>query len=173
MLDVQLFKRVQNFYQNRAASLDEARKARGVPSLEECFQIRQQWKNIDSGQRQFSQLYMKSDHFVPVWKEGLRIVKEALQRNQTFNNQSQKRNDFEKILSQYETLAESLKSQIVDAAHRGLLEAEVFYSIQARWIRLDEILDWYYDLYNINVDEDVPHVSRRSSNWLVSNSKLR
>jgi hypothetical protein len=170
---MQLLQRVQRFYEKRASPTDEAHKAKAVPSVEECIEIRQQWKDVDSGQFKFSQRYMTSNHFVPIWTEGLRIIKETLGSNQMSNNQPKKRNDFERILLHYETLTKSLKSRMVDAAHRGLLESEVLFSIQDRWVRLDEVVDWYYNLCNLDVNEDECRIVRNSSTWLVTDSNLR
>lgn len=130
-------------------------------------EVRRQWTDIDSNKRQFSQSYMHDTHFVTVWAEGLRIVREGLNSNST-----QMQNVFTRILKEYESLACILRETMVDTADQGLLKKEVLYSIQDRWIRLDEILDWSYDLRNRDLDEDTSPTSRLTPKWLVSHSNL-
>ncbi|KAL1595964.1 hypothetical protein SLS60_009654 [Paraconiothyrium brasiliense] len=168
LLDVEMLRRVQKFYQKRTLPADDARKAKAGPLLKDCNDAMRQWKEINSGKRQFSHSYLKNGHFDRIWAEGLRIITEALRRNQPSNNQSQKQS-FERILHKCDTLASELMSQMVDVAHQGLLDATVFWSIQARWLRLDEVLNWYYDLCNLDADESEQRVSRVSPTWLVDN----
>lgn len=134
--------------------------------MEECINIRRQWKEIDSGRQEFNELYMKSTHLIPLWREGLQIIKATLGSNQNSSNQSQ-RNAYRTILAEYESLADNLKTQMVDTAHQGLLETDVLISIQKRWTRLDDVVDWYYNMCNQKMDEDEPRVFRSSSTWLV------
>lgn len=108
---------------------------------------------------------MKSNRFVPIWTEGMRIIKEVLISKQISRNQSKKRDDFARILADYESLADGLQTQMVDAAHQGLFDPEFFNPIQERWMRLDETVKLHYDLCNPDVDEDIPLVFRRSLTW--------
>ncbi|KAJ4302811.1 hypothetical protein N0V90_001702 [Kalmusia sp. IMI 367209] len=163
LLDDELIRRVQKFYQKRTSSADEARKAKNAQLLKDCIEIKRQWKDINSGKCNFTHLYMKSDQFIPIWAEGLKIIKEAFVGNAS--HQSKKRSDFEKILYNCDTLASQIMSQMIDIAHQGLLDLEVLYSIQARWIRLDEVLKWYYDLCNEDADEPGQRVYRISLTW--------
>jgi hypothetical protein len=165
LFDIRLVHRVQKFHQKRVSSVDETRKAEALRWVEDCNDIRQQWKDIDSGQCQFSELYMKSDRFVPIWKEGMRIIKEVLRSKQVSSNESKKRNDFARILAHYESLADDLQTQMVDTAHQNLFDPEFFNPIQERWMRLDETVKLYYDLCNLGVDEDEHPVFRRSLTW--------
>ena len=108
---------------------------------------------------------MKSDRFVPIWKEGMRIIKEVLRSKQVSSNELKKRNDFARILAHYESLADDLQTQMVDTAHQNLFDPEFFNPIQERWMRLDETVKLYYDLCNLGVDEDEHPVFRRSLTW--------
>jgi hypothetical protein len=116
---------------------------------------------------------MKGNCFIPIWTEGMRIIKEVLNNNPNSSNQSGKRDAFARIIEEYESRADNLHIQMVDTAHRGLLDLEFLDSIQERWMRLDEIVKWYYDLCNRDIDEDEPQVFRRSPTWLVADSELR
>lgn len=164
--------RVQRFHQKGASSADETRKADALRWIEDCNDIRQQWKDIDSGQSQFSELYMKSKCFIPIWTEGMRIIKDVLKNNQTSNNHSKKRDDFARIIREYEIQAANLQTQMVDTAQRGVFDPEFLDPIQERWMRLDEILDLHYDLCNIYSGEDEFIVLRHSLTWLVADSQL-
>jgi hypothetical protein len=165
LFDIRLVHRVQRFHQKRASSTDGTRKAETLRWVEDCNDIRQQWKDIDSGQCQFSELYMKSNRFVPIWTEGMRIIKEVLKSKQISSNQSKKRDDFARILADYESLADDLQIQMVDAAHQGIFDPGFLNPIQERWIRLDETVKLHYDLCNLDYDEDIPSVFRRSLTW--------
>jgi uncharacterized protein Yka (UPF0111/DUF47 family) len=103
----------------------------------------------------------------------MRIIKEVLKSNQVSNDQSRKRDDFARIIREYESQADSLQTQMVDTAHRGLFEPEFLNPIQERWMRLDETVKLHYDLCNLYIDEDEPIVFRQSLTWLVADSELR
>jgi hypothetical protein len=165
LFDIRLVHRVQKFHLKRASSTDETRKTEALRWVEDCDDIKQQWKDIDLGQCQFSELYMKSKCFVPIWQEGMRIIKEVLRSKQVSSNQSKKRDDFARILEDYESLADDLQTHMVDAAKQGLFDPEFFTPIQERWMRLDETIKLHYDLRNLDVDKDKPTVSRRSLPW--------
>jgi hypothetical protein len=165
--------RVQKYHEKGASSADESRKAEGLRWIEDCIDIKQQWKDINSGQCQFSELYMKRNYFIPIWTEGMRIIKEVLNSNPNSSNQSGKRDAFARIIREYESRADNLQTHMVDTAHRGLFDLEFLDPIQERWMRLDEVIEWYYDLCNRDVDEDEPQVFRRSLTWLVADSELR
>lgn len=115
---------------------------------------------------------MKGNGFIPIWTEGMRIIKEVLKSNQVPSNQSRKRDDFARILGEYESQAEKLHVQMVDTANRGLFDPEFLDPIQERWMRLDETVELHYYLCNLCVDEDEPQVFRRSLTWLVTTSRL-
>lgn len=168
LFDLQLAKRVHKFHQKGASSADETRKARALRWIEDCNDFNQQWKDIDSGQCNFSELYLKSSGYKPIWTEGMRIIKEVLKSNQVSSNQSRKRDDFARIVGEYESRANKLQTQLIDVSHRGLLEEECLDSIQERWMRLDEIVELYYYLCNRHVGEDEPCDSRSSLEWLVA-----
>jgi hypothetical protein len=163
--DLELVKRVQKFHQKPSSSMDETRKAEVLRLLEDCNDIRQQWRDIDSGKCQFSELYMTSDLLVPIWAEGLRIIKEVIRSKQVSNEQSNKRNVFARILLDYESRAGRLQEQMVDAARHGLLDPDFLNPIQGRWLRLDETIDLHYDLCNLDADEDMPSFCRQSPTW--------
>jgi hypothetical protein len=116
---------------------------------------------------------MKDNCFIPIWTEGLRIIKEVLNSNPNSSNQSGKRDAFARMIEEYEGRADDLRTQMVDTARQGLFDLEFLDPIQERWMRLDEIVKWYYDLCNRNVDEDEPQVFRRSFTWSVADSELR
>jgi hypothetical protein len=115
---------------------------------------------------------MKGNGFIPIWTEGMRIIKEVLKSNQVSSNQSRKRDDFARILGEYESQADNLRVQMVDTADRGLFDPEFLNPIQERWMRLDETIELHYYLCNLCVDEGEPHVFRRSLTWLVADSEL-
>ncbi|KAH7064451.1 hypothetical protein BKA63DRAFT_558363 [Paraphoma chrysanthemicola] len=165
LFDIRLVHRVQRFQLKRASSTDGPRNAEAIDWVADCNYIRQQWKDINSGQCQFSELYMKSNDFVPVWTEGMRIIKEVLRSKQISGNQSKKRDDFARILTDYESLAVDLQTEMVDAAQQGLFEPEFFKPIQERWMRLDETVKLHYGICNLDVDEDTPFLPRRSLTW--------
>lgn len=165
LFDLGLVRRVHKFHQKRISSTDESRKAESLRWVEDCDDIRQQWRDINSGQRQFSELYMKSNHLVRIWTEGMRIITEVLRNQQVSSNQSKKRDDFARILAEYEDLADNLQIQMVDAAHQDFFDPEFLNPIQERWMRLDETIKLHYDLCNRDVDEDMPPLSRRSLTW--------
>jgi hypothetical protein len=102
----------------------------------------------------------------------MRIIKEVLKSNQVSSNQSRKRDDFARILGEYESQADNLRVQMVDTADRGLFDPEFLNPIQERWMRLDETIELHYYLCNLCVDEGEPHVFRRSLTWLVADSEL-
>jgi hypothetical protein len=166
-LDFKLLQRVRAADRKHLNSADDARKIEANRRIGDFNEIQRQWKNINSNQSQFSQSYMQDPQFVPVWAEGLRIMKEALGSKSSSSNSIKKQSDFTDILIGYDGLACRLRDEMVGTAHQGHLEKEVLYSIQDRWIRLDEILDWYCDLYNRDLDEDTPPMSRSSPKWLV------
>lgn len=172
LFDLELLKPVQVFDRKQVCSTDEARKAEADRRMEDFLEIKRQWKDIDSSQSQFNKSYLQDNYFVPVWVEGLRIVKEAIGSNKGSGNQIQKQSEYIRILTYYESLACNLRDQMVGTARQGLLEKEVLYSIQERWIRLDEILDWYYDFDNRHLGEDIPPTSRWAPKWSVQNSDL-
>lgn len=165
LFDRQLVTRVQKFHDKRALPTDEARKSRTLRLLADCDDVIKQWEDIDSGQCHFSELYLTRNSFVPIWTEGMRIIKGVLSSKQTSNNQSKVRDDYARILSHYESLADDLQTQMVDAAHQGLFEPEFFHPIQERWMRLDETVKLYCDSCNHNAHDDVSHVFRRSLTW--------
>jgi hypothetical protein len=149
------------------SSADEARKSEAVRRVEEFVEIKRQWRDINTCQSQFSQSYVQDNQFIPIWVEGLRIVQEALGSNNMSSNHIQKRSVYIGILARYEKLACSLRDKLVDTARQGLLKEEILFSIQERWLRLDDLLDWYYDMHNNHLDEDTPPVSRSTPTWLV------
>ena len=165
VLNLKLLHRVHIFDRNHVNSTDEVRKAEADRRIGDFYEVKRQWKDIDSNKSQFGQSYMQDTRFVPVWEVGLQIVREVLRNKNSPGNSTQKQSDFMRILTDYESLACSLRDQMVDTAHQGLLKKEVLYSIQDRWIRLDEILDWYYDLRNRDLNEDTPSMSRLSPKW--------
>ncbi|KAH4186453.1 hypothetical protein HBH61_131690 [Parastagonospora nodorum] len=160
--DLRLVLRVQKFHQKSASSEDETRKAEALRWIEDCNDIRQQWKDINSGQCQFSELYLKGNCFIPIWTEGMRIIKEVLKSNSNSSNQCRKQDDFARIVGEYESQADTLQTQMVDTAHRGLFDPEFLDPIQERWMRLDETVKLYYDLRNRVLDEDESQVFRQS-----------
>ncbi|KAJ4321610.1 hypothetical protein N0V94_002809 [Neodidymelliopsis sp. IMI 364377] len=168
LFDRQLVLRVQKFHQKGASSEDEIRKAKAIRWIEDCNDIKQQWDDIESGQCRFSELYLKDNCIIPIWKEGMRIIKEVLKNNQASSNQSRKRDDFVRILGEYEKQANKLQTQMVDTAHRGLFDPEFLNPIQERWMRLDETIELHYDSCNRCVDEDKRLSFRRSLAWLVA-----
>lgn len=165
LFDRQLVTRVQKFHDKRASPTDEIRESKTLRLLADCGVVRQQWEDIDSGQCQFSELYLTSNSLVPIWTEGMRIIKGVLRSKQTSNNQSKVRDDYVRILTDYESLADDLQTQMVDAAHQGLFEPEFFHPIQERWMRLDETVKLYCDSCNHNAHDDGFHVFRRSLTW--------
>jgi hypothetical protein len=116
---------------------------------------------------------MKGNCFIPIWTEGMRIIKEVLKNNQVSSNQSRKRDDFARIIGEYESQADNLQIQMVDTARRGVFDPEFLSPIQERWMRLDETVQLHYDLCNRYVDEDESYVCRRSLTWLVADFDLR
>jgi hypothetical protein len=44
------------------------------------------WATFDSGRCRFSELYIKSDRFVPIWTGGMRIIKEVLRSKKVSSN---------------------------------------------------------------------------------------
>jgi hypothetical protein len=104
----------------------------------------------------------------------MRIIKEALKSSYLSSNQSQKRDAYASILGRYESQADNLQTRMVDIARRGLFDPEFLNPIQERWMRLDETVELYYDLYNRFVDvDDEPYALRSSLPWLVADSELR
>ncbi|ORY15962.1 hypothetical protein BCR34DRAFT_143714 [Clohesyomyces aquaticus] len=172
-LDLQLFLRVHAVNRKCTSSTDETRKAEAVRRVGDFMELKRQWRDIDSGQRQFRQSYVQDNSFVPVWVEGLRIVKETLRSINFSGKQDQKQREYMKILASYETLAGKLHDEMIDLARQGLLDKEVLFSIQERWIRLDEILDWYYDLLNGQIGEGVHPMSRAAPQWSEVRSLVR
>ncbi|USP78909.1 hypothetical protein yc1106_06183 [Curvularia clavata] len=165
LFDLQLVQRVQKFHQKSSSSIDETRKAAALLLLEDCNDIRQQWRDIDSGKCQFSELYMTSDLLVPIWAEGLRIIKDVIRSKQVSSEQSNKRNVFARILLDYESLAGRLQERMVDAARQGLFDPDFLNPIQERWLRLDETIDLHYNLCNVDADEDMHSFCRQSPTW--------
>lgn len=131
------------------------------------MEIKRQWRNIESSQSQFTQSYMEDRYFVPFWTEGLHIVKGALRNNRASTNAMKKRSDFVRILTEYEDMACTLQQKLIDASGRGLLEDAVMFSIQDRWVKLDEVLKWYYDSQNRVRDKNTPPSSPTSLGWYV------
>ncbi|KAJ4375780.1 hypothetical protein N0V83_001057 [Neocucurbitaria cava] len=168
--DLELLRRVER---KHASSSDEIRKNRAVPRVEEIFEIRQQWQDIELCRSQFSQSYVQDKLFIPVWVEGLRIVKEALRNNHVSGNHMKQRCDYMNILARYEKLACRLRDRLVDTARQGLLTNEVLMSTQERWIRLDGLLDEYHDTYNDHRDEDTSFAPRIAPKWSVQDCKMR
>jgi uncharacterized protein Yka (UPF0111/DUF47 family) len=102
----------------------------------------------------------------------MRIIKEVLKSNPSSSNQCRKQDDFARIVGEYESQADTLQTQVVDTAHRGLFDPEFLDPIQERWMRLDETVKLYYDLRNRVLDEDESQVFRQSLTWLVADSEL-
>jgi hypothetical protein len=102
----------------------------------------------------------------------MRIIKEVLKNNPVSNNQSRKRDDFVRIMGEYESQADNLQTQMVDTAHQGLFDPDFLNPIQERWMRLDETVKLHYDLCNLYVGEDEPFALRRSLTWLVADAEL-
>jgi hypothetical protein len=102
----------------------------------------------------------------------MRIIKEILKSKEVSSNQSKKRDDYAHILANYESLADDLKTQMVDTAQQGLFNPEFINPIQERWMRLDETMKLHYKLCNVDVDEDEPLLCRRSLTWQVADSQL-
>lgn len=165
VFDRQLVTRVQRFHEKRALPTNETRKSKILRLLADCEDVMKQWNDIDSGQCQFSELYLTSNSLVPIWTEGMRIIKGVLRNKQASNNQSKIRDDFAHILLHYESLADDLQTRMVDAAHQSLFKPEFFHPIQERWMRLDETVKLHYDLCNQDADEDVSHIFRQSLTW--------
>jgi hypothetical protein len=118
---------------------------------------------------------MKSNRFIPIWEEGMRIIREGLESNQDSSNQSRKRDGLMSTIGEYETQADHLETCMVDAARRGLFNPEFLSPIQERWMRLDETVELYYDScnQNRNVYDDDPLMFRSSLTWLVADPELR
>jgi hypothetical protein len=118
---------------------------------------------------------MKSNCFIPIWEEGMRIIREGLESNQDSSNQSRKRDGLMSTIGEYETQADHLETWMVDAARRGLFNLEFLSPIQERWMRLDETVELYYDScnQNRNVYDDEPLIFRSSLTWLVADPELR
>ncbi|KAF1978036.1 hypothetical protein BU23DRAFT_564322 [Bimuria novae-zelandiae CBS 107.79] len=95
----------------------------------------------------------------------MRIIKQVLTSNPVSSNQSQKRDAFAGIMGEYDRQADSLQTQMVDTAHRGLFDPEFLNPIQERWMRLDETLKLHFDLCDLYGGEDEPFLSRRSLTW--------
>ncbi|KAL5389674.1 hypothetical protein DPSP01_002169 [Paraphaeosphaeria sporulosa] len=172
LLDDEMIKRVQRFYQKRNLSVDEARRTKMVPLVNDCIEIKRQWKEINSGKCEFTHLYMRRKWLIPIWAESLRIIKEALAGNQT-SNRSQKQTHYEQILHRCDTLANDVKDHMLDIAREGLLDPEVLSSIQGRWLRLDGILNWYYDLHKREADEPEQRWLRISPTWREMQSLIQ
>jgi uncharacterized protein Yka (UPF0111/DUF47 family) len=102
----------------------------------------------------------------------MRIIKEVLKSNPSSSNQCRKQDAFARIVGEYESQADNLRTQMVDTAHRGLFDPEFLDPIQERWMRLDETVKLYYDLRNRVLDEDESQVFRQSLTWLVADSEL-
>jgi hypothetical protein len=166
-----MIKRVQRFYRKCNLSADDARKTKMVPLVNDCFEIQRQWKEINSGQCKFAQSYMRCKQLIPIWTESLRIIKQALEGNQTSHG-SQKQSDYENILHKCDTLASGVTAHMLGVARKGLLDSEVLSTIQERWLRMDEVLNWYYDLHNREADEPEQRWSRISPTWLVTNFRI-
>lgn len=171
--DYELLRRVNLVDQKNDSSADEARKAKAIRRIETFIEIKLQWKDIDVGRRQFSESYMGNIYFIEIWAEGLQIVKNVLRSKNVSGNQQKIRDDYVQILANYESRACNLRDQMVDAARQGLLEEDVLHSIQERWIRLDELLDWYYDSCSRDVDADEFPIFRSAPKWLVGVSNCR
>jgi hypothetical protein len=107
-----------------------------------------------------------------MWTEGMRIIRAVLKSNPNSSNQSRKRDDFARIIGEYESKADDLQIQMVDTGHRGLFDPEFLGPIQERWTRLDETVKMYYELCNRIIDEDEPKAFRRSLSWLVADFGL-
>jgi hypothetical protein len=167
LFDLALLRRIWVVERKYASSADEVRKNEAVRRIDEIDEVHSQWEMIDSGENQFSLSYVQSKHFIPIWVEGLGIVKEALRFDNMSSNHVKKRLDYMDIVTRYEQLAYGLRERLVDTARQGLLKNEILFSIQERWIRLDELLDWYYNTYNEHRDEDTPYMSRSAPTWLV------
>ncbi|RYN45873.1 hypothetical protein AA0118_g12754 [Alternaria tenuissima] len=172
LFDLQLVKRVQKFHQKPSSSMDETRKVEVLRLLEDCNDVRQQWRDIDSGKCQFSELYMTNDLLVPIWKEGLRVIKEVIGSKKVSSEQSNKRNVFAGILLDYESQAGRLQEQMVHAAGQGLFDPVFLNPIQERWLRLDETIDLHYRLCNHDADEEFSF-RRQSPTWLEVQSLVQ
>lgn len=165
LFDLSLIRRVYAFHDKQRHSEDESHKIEANRWIEEYIEIKHQWKNIELGQGQFTQSYMEDRYFIPFWTEGLRIVKDALRDNRTSTNAIEKRSVFTRILTEYEKLACSLQEKLIDASRQGLLEKGVIISIQDRWVKLEEVLRWYYDSRNALRDEDSAYELPIAPTW--------
>lgn len=103
-----------------------------------------QWKEIESHERRFNQTYLKDPRFIPIWTEGLKNIKVVLNCKKGNSDQVEKRKRFVNILLGYEKHADHLLDALKNAAAQGILDAEIQDSIQERWMRLDDTLNWYH-----------------------------
>lgn len=167
LLDNELLRRVQALERKRVSSADELHKADARSRLSEFAEIKRQWRDIGSCKHQFNQSYLKDRRFVGFWEEGLQSIRKVLGCNEVSRNQDEKRSTFVSILLRYEKLAGSLLAELLHVAGDGVLQEDVIYLIRERWMRLDEVLDWYYNSRS-DIQEGTPYPSRSTPNWSVN-----
>ena len=166
LFDYELLHRVQALDRKDIKSADEVRKAKASSRLSEFKEIKRQWKDIGECKCRFNQLYLKDKRFVSFWEEGLRHVRMVLKNQETSANQIGTRRTFQGILLGYDRMAYSVSEELDHVAGEGVLDQEILDSIQERWMRLDDLLDWYFDAY-MKCKKDEPDSFRHAPKWSV------
>jgi hypothetical protein len=165
--ELNLFQRVHAFHKKQTSCTDEERKTEAVRWVGEYKDFLQQRKDIENGQRRFSHSYLRDESFVPIWTEGLRVVKNVFKNSNSSKNQTQKQNVYMGYITSYEKQARTLQNQMVDIALQGLLEEPIINSIRNRWVKLDSSIEWYYEWRNRTIDPVKNTSTRIAPKWLV------
>ena len=111
--------------------------------LEDIRELKRQWWDIDSFSHQFNQSYLRDRQFIPYWTIGLKHIRAVLTRKDASANHAKTRGDYQAILWEYQECAISLYNTLCDVAGEAALEEGVLNLIRERWMKLDELFDWY------------------------------
>lgn len=170
LFDLELLRRVQALDRKDVSSADETRKAEALSRLSEFAEIKRQWKDIGSCKHRFNKLYLKDSQFIYFWEKGLQVIRRVLGCTEVSGNQIEKRRTFESILLGYDNRASALYTELIHIAGEDILEEDVLYLIRERWMRLDDVLNWYYNVY-LFPEEGAPYMSRSAPTWSVYKSQ--
>ncbi len=129
---------------NDPDAMNEAREELSMVTI-----IDGQLNSIKLGAALFHPSYLEERIFITIWQKAVNILRQLLPHELAPDQPPDNTQAYSEYLSLMEAEAENLTEQIVHAASKGSLTPNALLTLEERWVRLDEILDWRKDRYGV------------------------